>query len=399
MSNSYIEFIKAGGGIVVDTRVSSKSGKPMSCTLMTSNSFIIENAKKMQEEGVNRYVDVKDMDGFSIIRGLPYNDSYLSGREEVVVDGEKQTRNKWSDYPVSVRNVFSNHTLCICDSGSAQHLSSALAKEKKRPWRGKDGWESRFSPMILEEEIPGYKAVDAILRDPAEGKAPTILVGGAFFMDDKDYADFCDRLEKMGNTVVRESTGTAHTFEQYSRFMEENAEEFASGRDQGVADFNPLSEIVDKAEAALASIGNETPDMIVFPDKAKEIAQKEIVNGRQVLENERIYFKRTFAEKAKKPQIRSETYEYTDKATGEKAKGSIWNSPDIHNERLPSVDVILERGREAFADPALQRQDGLYAIDIINKRLSKSRAAVSPAQSEVAKTPKKEHSKADDFGM
>ena len=341
MNESYKNFVKAGGGILVDTRTTQNPQRekeiPLSCTLITANQYIIENAMKMEKAGDNKYIKVEPKDGFAVIRGLPYHSRKKIGTDE-------KGKALYENYPASVASAFFSHNLCVCDEKSKEYLkdvkqsiSSHLTGQKK--------WETNLAIMIPVSDIPDYKPVEALMKD--EENSPVILVGGAFFLDDKEYGDFCNRLEGMGNKVVRMSTGNNHTFEEYSRFMEDVEIDFMSAKDSGLQEYNPMKEIVEKIDKTIADNDYVTPDMIVIPDKAKEIAEKEIYNGVSILENERRYYSKAFEGKDKKPAIKNETYEYVDKYD-KKVKGSIWQSAAVHNEKLPSLDEILSACKAEF---------------------------------------------------
>lgn len=383
-NGSYVDFVRSHGAIMVDTRTTqSPDGKeiPLSCTLITSDDRTIENALKMKAEGVSKYLKVDVKGDIAVIRGVPYRSRRKVGEDEA---GKPLYENNL----VSVPNVFFNHDMCICDGKSAEHLRAAKHDLANR-LKGKNRWETNLSLVVPLDEIPEYKPVDAILRE--ESSTPTIMVAGAFFMDDKDYKEFCDRLEDMGNKVIRQETGNEHTFEEYSRFMEDVEIDYMSARDPNLQDYNPMKAVVEKIDKALAANGHVVPDMVIIPDKAKEAAETRLYNGRVVLENERRYYSITFNKSemaiegarekdAPEPRVsvRNETYEYTDR-NGKPAKGSIWQSPSVHNEKLPSLDEVLSGCRQEFASMSNYTAERVVA-NTIDRMASQHKSPDSPSK-------------------
>lgn len=391
MDNSYVNFVKAGGCVIVDTKTTQNPQQekeiPMSCTMMTANKYVVENAKTMEKNGVSKYLHVEDREGYSVIRGVPYR-----SRRKTGVDDNGKTL--YEQNPVSVASALFSHNLCICDEKSKEHLKE-LKQNISSHLTGKKKWETNLAMVVPVEEIPEYKPVEALTKEKEESM--TIMVGGAFFMDDKEYGDFCDKLESMGNKVLRQPVGNNHSFQDYSRFMEDVEVDFMSAKDPNLQEYNPMKEIVDKIDKTIADNGYEVPDMIVIPDKAKEVASKEIYNGVSILENERRYYYKAFEGKEKKPQVKSESYEYYDKKDGNKlVKGTIWQSGTVHNEKLPPLDTILAEYKKNYADMANYTAERIFANTLT--QMEKAKAGDAPAKTQ-EKAPEKNVSKSSSFSL
>lgn len=389
MSKSYIDFVKAGGGIIVDTRTAQnpKEGKdfPVSCTMITANDYIIGNAKKMEAKGDNKYIHVEEKDGYAVIRGVPYR-----SRKKTGVDANGKAL--YEQNPVSVSSAFFSHNAVICDDKSRDHLKE-LKQGIFSNLKGNKKWETNLALVLPVAEIPEYRPVEAITEE--KETVPTIMVGGAFFMEDKDYDDFCDRLEKMGNKVIRQKTGNDHTFEEYSRFMEDVEIDFMSAKDPNLQAYNPMKEVVEKIDRTLAENGYPVPDMVIIPDKAKEAAEKKVYNGVSILENERKYYYRAFEGKEKKPQVKSETYEYEVPGKG-KVSGSMWQSPAVHNEKLPDLRTVLSEYGKTFTDMADYTAERTVSNTLSKMEKLNSKGSEAP---EMEKTVKQEKSVSAGFGL